>query len=134
MLRRAFFIHRCAACTDRAYRAAAWLEHPRGARLHRQVHVIAEHRIGVDGVHDGFTKSRGCEVVKRTRRMPGISPGARQQRGEVPARGRRVAIAVDVLAQQLDLGVAGFGQPRASAITLSLVRLRSGPRVKGTTQ
>ena len=57
-----------------------------------------------------LTKSRGCEVVKRTRRMPGISADARQQRGEIPAGGRRIAIAVDVLAQQLDFGVAGIGQ------------------------
>ena len=57
-----------------------------------------------------------------------------EQRGEIPARGRRIAVAVHVLSQQLDLGVAGARQLGASAITDALVRLRSGPRVNGTTQ
>ncbi len=66
--------------------------------------------------------------------MPGIVGDVLQQRGEIPAGRRRVAVAVDVLSQQLDLGVAALGQPAGLAMTLSLVRLRSGPRVNGTTQ
>ena len=53
-----------------------------------------------------FTKSRGCEVVNRTRRIPDTSPDVSQQRRKVPAGRRRIAIAVHVLAEQLNFGVA----------------------------
>ena len=81
-----------------------------------------------------LTKSRGCEVVKRTRRMPGTCADVAQQRGEIPAGGRRIAITVHVLAEQLDLGIAVAGQLPRFAMTESEARLRSGPRVNGTTQ
>ena len=50
-------------------------EHARRARLHRQMDVIAE-RIGFASIASmmSLTKSRGCEVVNRTRRIPGTSP------------------------------------------------------------
>jgi len=38
------------------------------------------------------------------------SPHLIQQSGEIPSRGRRIAIAVDVLAEQLDLGVSGINR------------------------
>ena len=57
-----------------------------------------------------FTKSRGCEVVKRTRRMPSTSPTAPSSRAKSQPRRRGIAIAVHVLAQQLDFGVARRGQ------------------------
>ena len=56
---------------------------------------------------------------------------ARQQRGEIPAGGRRIAIAVHVLAQQLNLGIAPLGQAarllhhaRAGAAALRAARER----------
>ena len=77
----------------------------------------------------GLTKSRGCEVVKRTRRMPGIGADAVEQRGEVPAGGRGVAVAVDVLAEQLDFGIAGIGE--ASWLRPSRWRWCGCARVRG---
>ena len=62
-------------------------------------------------------KSRGCEVVKRTRRMPVTSPTACKQFGKALL-AQRVAIGIHVLAKQLDIGIAkvrhlaGFRQDR----------------------
>ena len=55
-------------------------------------------------------KSRGWLVVNRTRRMPGNLAHGRQQLGEAPLP-FRIAVAVHVLAQQLDLGIAQVGDP-----------------------
>ena len=71
--------------------------------------------------------------MKRTRRIPATSP-CRKQAREVPARGRRIAIAVHILAEKLHFGIPRIGERLRFRSTLSLVRLRSGPRVKGTTQ
>ena len=58
-------------------------------------------------------KSRGCEVVKRTRRMPGTSPTLSSSVGEIPAGRRRIAIAVHVLPQQLNFAIpARASSPR----------------------
>ena len=53
-------------------------------------------------------KSRGCEVVKRTRRMPGNFAHRRQQFGEslLPC---RIFVGIHVLAEQLNFGVAEIG-------------------------
>jgi len=90
-------------------------------------------RVRVHGVHDGFDEIARCEVVYRTRRMPGIWL-TRASSVRIPRGRRRVAETVDVLAEELDVGIACSARRRASAITLSPVRLRSGPRVNGTTQ
>ena len=66
--------------------------------------------------------------------MPGIWPTRVKQLRKIPTGRRGIAIAVHVLAEQLDFGVARVRQRPASRSTLSLVRLRSGPRVNGTTQ
>ena len=82
--------------------------------------VIAEHRIVVDGVDDVFdeiARMRGGEAhaPDAIRLRPWRAAGARKSQ----AGGRRIAIAVDVLAQQLDFGVARFGQLRALRSTRS---------------
>ena len=53
-------------------------------------------------------KSRGWLVVKRTRRMPRHLADSSEQLGEAQLP-FRIAIAVDVLAEELDLGVALVG-------------------------
>gem|GEM_PF-6820013 len=55
-----------------------------------------------------LVKSRGCEVVKRTRWIPETSPDGGEEFGEA-ALAAGVAVAVDVLAEELDLGEAGLG-------------------------
>jgi hypothetical protein len=78
--------------------------------LHRQVHVIADRRVRVHGVDDG------AHEIARVR--SGVADAAdarnfghaRQQGREIPAGRRRIAIAVHVLPQQLDFGVALLGQ------------------------
>ena len=104
MLRRAFLIH-----AMRSHILIARVEplhggeHPAGAGLHRQVDVIADHGIGVHGVHDGFDEIARVGRGEAHAANAGHLAATRQQRGEIPARGRRVAVAVDVLAEQ-----AGF--------------------------
>ncbi len=53
-------------------------------------------------------KSRGCEVVKRTRRMPGISPTAARSSAKdfFPS---DVMVGVHILAEELDFGVPAVG-------------------------
>ena len=74
------------------------------------MNVIAQHRIVVDGVDDVL------DEVARVRRGEAHAPDAvhfahcAQQSRKVPAGGRRIAIAVDVLAQQLDFDVAHASQ------------------------
>ena len=67
-------------------------------------------RVGVASMASTMSrvKSRGWLVVKRTRRMPLTSADGDEEFGEgsLPF---RVAIAVDVLAEELDLGVAEVG-------------------------
>ncbi len=78
----------------------------RGAGLHGQMHVIAQDRIVVDGVDDvldEIARVRGGEAHAAD--SVHFADRAQQSR-EIPAGGRRVAIAVDVLAQKLDFGVA----------------------------
>src|ERR1700693_4542729 len=68
--------------------------------------VITQDRIFVDGVYDFFdeiTRVRGGEAHAPD--AIDLAHGA-QQAGEVPAGGRRVAIAVDVLAPELDFEIA----------------------------
>ena len=55
-----------------------------------------------------FVKWRGCEVVKRTRLMPLTSPTAARSSAKLRL-AAWVDIAVDVLAEELDLGVALSG-------------------------
>ena len=52
----------------------------RGAGLHGEMDMVAE-AFGLASMASmmGLTKSRGCEVVKRTRRMPGILADAREK-------------------------------------------------------
>ncbi len=74
------------------------------------MHVIAEHRIVVDGVDDFL------DEIARVRRGEAHAPDAihfahgSQQAREIPTGGRRIAIAVYVLAQQLDFDVAHASQ------------------------
>ena len=81
-------------------------QHVRGSGLHRKMHVIAQHRIVVDGVDDFL------DEIARVRSGEAHAPDAihfahrAQQPREIPAGGRRIAIAVHVLAQQLDFDVA----------------------------
>ncbi len=73
-------------------------------------------------------KSRGWEVVKRTRLMPGMLPTAvRSSAKESLPEGSRQE--VDVLAEELDLGKAEVAILRASTMTEVEVRERSLPRV-----
>src|ERR1035438_10202892 len=85
-------------------------EYAAGTGLHGQVDVIAEHGIGVHGVHDGFGEVARVGSGVAHAADTGDLAGARQQRGEVPASGRGVAVAVHVLPEKLDFRVAGFGQ------------------------
>ena len=64
-------------------------------------------RVGVASIASTMSrvKSRGCEVVKRTRRMPGSLADSDEKFGEGEAAGG-VAVGVDVLAEELDFGVA----------------------------
>src|ERR1700719_906199 len=70
------------------------------------MYVIAPDRIFVDGVYDFF------DEIARVRGGEAHSPDAidlthgAQQPGEVPAGRRRVAIAIDVLAEELDFEIA----------------------------
>ena len=75
-------------------------------------------------------KSRGWLVVKRTRRIPGTWPTAASSsaKAQLPF---RVAIAVHVLAQQLNLGIPRIGDPprlgqhrRRSPAALLAARIR----------
>ena len=75
------------------------------------MHVIAERRIRVDGVDDGLDEIARMRSGEADAADAGNLRDARQQRGEIPTRRRRIAIAVDVLSQQLNFGVAGFGKP-----------------------
>ncbi len=75
-------------------------------------------------------KSRGCEVVKRTRLIPVMLPTAVSSSAN-ESRPRRVAPRVHVLAEQLNVGVAkvshlaGFDQDRGrGARTLLAARVR----------
>ena len=61
------------------------------------MHVIAQRRISSIASMISLLKSRGCEVVKRMRRIPGTADMP-QQGGKFPTLGRRVEIAIDVLA------------------------------------
>src|ERR1051326_8042366 len=75
-------------------------------------------RVGTESIAVTISraKSRGCEVVKRTRRMPGTSPTAEKLGKRFLGRG--IEIGIHVLAEELDFGVsrightAGFGEHR----------------------
>jgi VWFA-related protein len=85
-------------------------EHAGRSRLHRQMHVIAQIRVGIDRIHDGFHE------IARMRSGEANAPDAAdrahaiEQRGEIPSGGGGIAVAVDVLPQQLYFGVAGIGE------------------------
>ena len=78
----------------------------RRSRLHRQVNVIAEHRILVDGVDDVLDEiARVRSGEAHAADAVDFAHGAQQTR-KIPTGRRWIAIAVDVLAEQLDFGVA----------------------------
>ena len=83
----------------------------RGTRLHGQVDVIADGGVGVHGIDDGAHEIARMAGGVAHAAHAGDFGDARQQRGEVPSGGRGIAVAVDVLAEQLDFGVALFGEP-----------------------
>src|ERR1039457_344251 len=88
------------------------VEHRRPAGLDRQMDMVAEHGIlvdGVDNVLDEIARMRGREADAAD---AVDAANLAKQADEVPAAGRRVAVAVDVLAEQLDLAVA---HPRQAA-------------------
>ena len=98
------------------------------------MHVIAQRRVRIDCVDD-----RLDEIARMRRREAhapnaGHAPDVLQQSCEIPTGRRRIAITVDVLSEQLNFGISSLRKRAASSITDALVRLRSGPRVNGTTQ
>ena len=74
------------------------------------MHVVAEVRIGVDGVDDGLDEIARMRGGEADAADAGDVADVVEQGGEIPAGGRGVAIAVDVLAQQLNFGIAGVGE------------------------
>ena len=77
-----------------------------GSRLRRQMHMIAQRRIRVDRVDDlaheiarmGSGEAHPADTFRPAHLV--------QEPGEIPSRRRWIAIAVDVLAQQLDFAIA----------------------------
>ncbi len=78
--------------------------------MHGQVHVVADGVVGIHSVDDGADEIARVRGGVADAADAGDFGHAGQQRGEIPAGGRGIAIAVDVLPQQLDFGVALFGQ------------------------
>src|ERR1035437_8710584 len=81
------------------------LENPRRARLHRQMDMVAKRGIGVDDFDNVLRKvPRMAGSKSHTADAPDLAHRS-QQLGEAPLP-FRIPVAVHVLAQQLDLGVA----------------------------
>ena len=119
---------------------------PVGAGLEREVEVLGT-RAGVVAMASMVSarRSLGCGDVKRTRRMPGTAATARRSSansgrtrtrvaGLAGGEGEVAAVAVDVLAQQGDLGDAVRGEPLHLGDDSSNGRLISRPRTAGTMQ
>ena len=99
------------------------------------MHVIAQRRIRVDGIDDALREVARMRSGEAHAANAGHFGHTRRAAWRNPSPRARIAIAVHVLAQQLNLGVAGVGQlARFRHARCALVRLRSGPRVNGTTQ
>src|SRR6266481_1158076 len=79
-------------------------------------------------------KSRGCEVVNRTRRIPGASATARSNSENRIRRTEGSAYEFTVWPSSCTSEYPNSASSRTSFNTESLARLRSGPRVNGTTQ
>ena len=95
------------------------------------MHVIAERRIRLDGVDNALAEIARMRRGEAHAADAGNLPDVIEQRGEIPARGRRIAIAVHVLAEQLNFAVARarqlqrFGDHRrAGAAALRTARER----------
>src|SRR5579875_3086704 len=74
------------------------------------MHVIAQRRVGVDGVDDladEIARMRGRETYAA---YSGSAPHVSKQCREIPTGGRRIAVTVHVLAEKLDLGISSRGQ------------------------
>ena len=67
--------------------AAHFAQDARRAGLHWQMNVIAERGDFVDRFHYLAVKSLGCDVVKRTRRIPGTAATARSRSTKFHFRG-----------------------------------------------
>src|SRR5215472_6304576 len=74
------------------------------------MHVIAKHRVLVHRVDDSLHEIARVRSGVAHAPHAGNLRYARQQSREIPARGRGVAVAVDVLAQQLNFGVTFLSQ------------------------
>jgi hypothetical protein len=81
-------------------------KHRRRSALHRQMDLVAERFGPVDGVDDVAREIARMRCGEPDPADPLHMADRFQQLGEVPAGRRRVAVAVHILAQQLNLGVA----------------------------
>ena len=108
-------------------------QYPRRSALHRQVNVVAERGHGIDRRDDVRRKVARMRSGKAYPANPGNLAHRGQQLGEgqLPF---AVVVGVDVLPQQLDLGVTRFGQRARLGQHGSGGPAPLLPRVNGTTQ
>ena len=85
--RRAFRIHEFFEIFFARIGALHRAQDARGAGLNRQMDVVADRRKRIDGRDDIALKIAGCEVVNRTRRIPGTAATAQQDALEAQPRG-----------------------------------------------
>ena len=84
------------------------VEHSRRAALHRQMHVIAERRDGVDGVHNVLGEvARMRSGEAHAADSGNLADGRQQFRKDLLVRG--IGVGIHVLAEQLNVGVSGIG-------------------------
>ena len=81
-----------------------------GTGLHGKMHMIAQRRIGIDRVDNRLRKVPGMRCGKAHTADAGDAAHLVQQRGKIPACGRGIAVAVHVLANELDLRISGIGE------------------------
>jgi len=91
--------------------------------------MVAKRRRRINRLTMSFVKSRGCDVVNRTRRTPAISPTATSSSAKlIRPEGSRYEF---TFAPGLNLRETSFRHTRASTRTDAAVRERSLPRIVG---
>ena len=94
------------------------------------MHVIAERRVGIDGFNDVAGEIAGMAGSEANAADPRHLADGRKQLGEAQLP-FRIAVAVDVLAQQLDLGIALVGDaPRLCKHGCGSAAALFAPRVR----
>src|SRR6185437_6972000 len=90
--------------------AAHGAKHVGGTGLHRQVNVLAKLRNGVNRLDDLAMEIVGMRGGEADAANAGNGRNRAQERDKIEARGRGIAVGIHRLPQQLNFGVAGFGE------------------------